>query len=56
MKITLKKSLIGKSPTQRKTLIALGLKKINQTINVDENNKSTQGMIRKISHMVTIEK
>ena len=43
--ITLKKSPIGCLPNQRKTLKALGLTKINKTVEL-ENNPTTQCMIR----------
>ena len=47
--ITLKKSPIGCLPNQRKTLKALGL-----TVEL-ENNPTTQGMIRVVGHLVTVE-
>ena len=50
--ITLKKSPIGCLPNQRKTLKALGLTKINKTV---EYNPTTQGMIRVVGHLVTVE-
>ena len=49
--ITLKKSPIGCLPNQRKTLKALGLTKIVEL----ENNPTTQGMIRVVGHLVTVE-
>ena len=52
--ITLKKSPIGCLPNQRKTLKALGLTKINKTVEL-ENNPTTQGMIRVVGHLVTVE-
>ena len=52
--ITLKKSPIGCLPNQRKTLKALGLTKINKTVE-SENNPTTQGMIRVVGHLVTVE-
>lgn len=39
---------------QRKTLKALGLTKINKTVEL-ENNPTTQGMIRVVGHLVTVE-
>ena len=50
--ITLKKSPIGCLPNQRKTLKALGLTK--KTVEL-ENNPTTQGMIRVVGHLVTVE-
>ena len=51
--ITLKKSPIGCLPNQRKTLKALGLTKINKTVELE--NPTTQGMIRVVGHLVTVE-
>ena len=39
---------------KRKTLKALGLTKINKTVEL-ENNPTTQGMIRVVGHLVTVE-
>ena len=52
--ITLKKSPIGRLPKQRATLKALGLSKINQTVEKNYND-SIQGMIKVIEHLVTVE-
>ncbi|MFV0237148.1 MAG: 50S ribosomal protein L30 [Flavobacteriales bacterium] len=55
IKVTLKKSAINRSKNQKRTLEALGLRKINQVV---EHNETPQieGMIRKIAHLVEIEK
>ena len=52
--ITLKKSPIGCLQKQKKTLKALGLNKINKTVEL-EINPTTQGMIRVVGHLVTVE-
>lgn len=52
--ITLKKSPIGCLPNQKKTLKALGLTKINKTVELD-NNVCTQGMIKVVGHLVSVE-
>ena len=52
--ITLKKSPIGCLPKQRATLKALGLTKINKTVE-KEYNESIQGMIKVVEHLVTVE-
>ena len=52
--ITLKKSPIGRLPKQRATLKALGLTKINKTVE-KEYNESIQGMITVVEHLVTVE-
>lgn len=53
LEITLTKSVIGSKPAQRKTVEALGLKKINQTV-AHEDNVATRGMINRVSHLVTV--
>lgn len=53
LEITLSKSVIGKTDKQRKTVQALGLKKINDTI-IREDTPPVRGMIKQVSHMVTV--
>lgn len=53
LEITLTKSVIGSKPAQRKTIEALGLKKINQTVE-HQDNDSIRGMINVVSHLVTV--
>ena len=48
------KSGIGRPLDQRQTLESLGLKKLNQTV-THEDTPSILGMVRKVSHLVTIE-
>ena len=52
--ITLKKSVIGRTQVQKDTIVALGLKKINQTV-VKPDNVAIRGMIEKVSHLITVE-
>ncbi|MDW7676949.1 MAG: 50S ribosomal protein L30 [Bacillota bacterium] len=54
VKIKLTKSLIGRLPKQRKTVTALGLKKIGQVVE-KEMTPSLMGMIEKVKHMVEVE-
>ncbi len=51
--VTLKRSHIGKTETLRKTLEALGLKRINQKI-VLEDNLANRGQILKVQHLVDV--
>ena len=52
--ITLVKSGIGSSGDQRRTLKALGLRRLHQT--VDHNDSpSIRGMIAKIKHLLDVE-
>lgn len=53
LEITLSKSVIGKTDKQRKTVQALGLKKVNDTI-IREDTPPVRGMIKQVSHMVTV--
>ena len=53
-KITLVKSLIGRTPKQVKTAKALGLTKIGHTV-IKEENEAIKGMIVTIAHMVKVE-
>ena len=47
------KSRIGASADQKRTLLALGLRKISQVIEV-ENTPSIRGMIRKVHHLTQV--
>ena len=53
LKITLVKSTIGAVPKNRKTVEALGLKKIN-SFNELPDNAATRGMIHRVRHLVTV--
>lgn len=54
LKITLIKSTIGQVPKNRATIEAMGLRKINQTVELPDN-ASTRGQIQKVRHMVRVE-
>ncbi len=54
LKITLIKSTIGQVPKNRATVEAMGLRKINQTVELPDN-ASTRGQIQKVRHMVKVE-
>ena len=47
------KSKIGYPIDQKRTLEALGLRKISKVVEV-EDNPSIRGMIRKVRHLVTV--
>ena len=53
IKVTLIKSPIGKSQKQRATIAGLGLKKLNETIEMSDTPE-VRGMISKITHMLNI--
>lgn len=53
IKIKQIKSRIGAPADQKRTLLALGLHKISQVVEI-EDNPSMRGMIRKVRHLVTV--
>ncbi|MEA2684608.1 MAG: large subunit ribosomal protein [Chloroflexota bacterium] len=54
VRVTYTKSAIGYAKDQKATVVALGLKRLNQTV---EHNDTPQirGMVRKVRHLVTLE-
>jgi len=52
--ITQKKSDIGRSKRQKRTLEALGLRKINSSVEVD-TTPQILGMVKKVKHLVSVE-
>jgi large subunit ribosomal protein L30 len=54
IKITQIKSVIDRSERQKRTMQALGLTRISQTVEV-EANAAIIGMVRKVNHLVAIE-
>ena len=54
LKVTLKRSLIGRPETQRKTVYSLGLNKIN-SINELPDNPAIRGQLFKVKHLVVVE-
>ena len=54
LKITLTRSLIGRPETQRKTIKALGLKKLNSSVELPDN-ESVRGQRHKVEHLITVE-
>ncbi|MEH7887211.1 50S ribosomal protein L30 [Bacillus sp. JJ1609] len=53
LEITLTRSLIGRPQDQRETVKALGLRKVNQTVE-QADNAAIRGMINKVSHLVSV--
>ena len=49
------KSAIGRTKTQKRTLEALGLKKLHQIVEHD-NSPAILGMVRAVSHLVEVQK
>ena len=54
LKITLVKSTIGAVPKNRKTAEALGLRKLNHSVEMPDN-PAVRGMIQRVRHLVTVE-
>ncbi|RDU34926.1 MULTISPECIES: 50S ribosomal protein L30 [Bacillaceae] len=53
LQITLTKSVIGRPQDQRETVKALGLRKVNQTVE-QQDNAAIRGMINKVAHLVSV--
>ncbi|APZ45043.1 50S ribosomal protein L30 [Polaribacter reichenbachii] len=54
IKVTQVKSQIGRLKNQKRTLEALGLRRLNQTVE-HEATPSIVGMVNKVSHLVSVE-
>lgn len=54
LEITLKRSLYGWVPKQRKTLRALGLRRREQTV-IHEDTPVIRGMVRQVRHAVEVQ-
>ncbi|MCK4542337.1 MAG: 50S ribosomal protein L30 [Spirochaetales bacterium] len=54
IRVTLIRSTIGRKPEQKKTVRALGLRKLNQSKEFDAN-PALLGMVHSVSHLVKVE-
>ena len=54
LKITLKRSIIGRPQNQKDTVKALGLNKVNSSV-VKPVNDAINGMVKTIAHLVEVE-
>ena len=54
LKITLVKSPIGAVPKHRATIEAMGLRKLNKTVELPDN-AATRGQIQQVRHLVKVE-
>ncbi len=52
--ITYTKSAIGYNERQKATIKALGLQKLNQSVEHDDT-PTIRGMVRKVEHLVSVE-
>lgn len=53
LNIKLRRSTIGCSPNQRKTVKALGLGKIDSSV-IQDDTPQIRGMIEKVNHLVEV--
>ncbi len=54
IRVTKIRSVIKRPENQKRTMEALGLRKIGQTVE-HEDNPSIQGMIKSVNHLVSVE-
>lgn len=54
LRITLVRSLIGRPEKQRRTIRALGLKRINHSV-VHKDTPEIRGMVKRVTHLVRVE-
>ena len=54
IKITKVRSVIGRTERQKRTMEALGLRKMNQTVEMNATPEIL-GMVRKVDHLVKVE-
>jgi large subunit ribosomal protein L30 len=54
IKITQVRSAIGSDKTQKATLVALGIKKLNRSVE-HEVTPQIMGMVKKLHHLVIVE-
>ncbi len=54
LRITYSKSSIGYKEDQKRTIKALGFRKLNQSVEL-EDTPAVRGMIHKVNHLVTVE-
>jgi len=54
VRVTLVRSSIGKLKKQKVTLLSMGLRKVNSSVDLPDN-ASTRGMVQKVHHLVRVE-
>lgn len=54
IKVTWERSSINQKEDQKRTIRALGLRKLGQTVEHDDN-RTIRGMILKVRHMVAVQ-
>jgi large subunit ribosomal protein L30 len=54
IKVTWERSGINQKEDQKRTIRALGLRKLGQTVE-HEDNRAIRGMVTKVRHLVTVQ-
>lgn len=54
LKVTQRKSTIGKAPDQRGTIRALGLRRIGHSV-THQDTPAIRGMLNKVTHLIEVE-
>ena len=54
LKVTLKKSTIGEKPKTRATVRAIGLRRINHTVEHDDT-PDVRGMLHAVRHLIEVQ-
>jgi large subunit ribosomal protein L30 len=54
IRVTLVRSTIGRQPVQKKTVRALGLKRMNHSV-VHKDSPEIRGMVNRVGHLVKVE-
>ena len=54
LRVTLVKSPIGAVPKNKKTVEAMGLRKVNHSVELPDND-AVRGQIRMVAHLVKVE-
>lgn len=54
LKVTLTRSAIGYTERQKRTVRALGLRKLDQSV-LHDDSPAVRGMIAKVQHLVSVE-
>ncbi len=55
IRVTLVRSLIGSTKSQKATVSTLGLRRMRQSVEYPEMNDGLRGALRKVSHLITVE-
>lgn len=54
LKVTLRRSLIGEKPKTRATVSALGLRRVNHSVE-HKDSPTVRGMLHRVRHLVDVE-